>query len=263
MDQEPGGWRGIVFDGHLAATFLLHVPLPPLPQTPSPQALARAMRVFPLVGACIGGGGGLVYALAVTVGLTPLLAALLALAAISRLTGGLHEDGLADMADGFGATVPRPRKLEILRDSRIGTFGVLALVFGVTLRAAAVAAVGTKGVDAVVVALVVAESMGRAAMPLVMRFAPPARPDGLGAAVAAADQAKSIVATVIAVATALVLALVLLPPGPAGGAGLAMGIAVGWVTVSARRHIGGYTGDVLGAAGYAAASAVLISLARA
>ena len=260
LTGAPTGWRGLVFDLHLAATFLLHLPLPGLPQVP-PGALTRAMRVFPLVGAGVGAMGGLVYAGAVTINLTPLLAALLAMAIMTWLTGGLHEDGLADMADGFGVTGPRARKLAVMRDSCLGTFGVLALVFGIAIRAAAVAAVGADGVVAAATALVLAETMGRAAMPLAMRLAPPARSDGLGAALPAADDGDVFAAAVIAGAMAIVLALILRPPGPALGAALAMGGAVGVVMVSARRHIGGQTGDVLGAAGHIAGTAVLVSLA--
>ena len=83
---------------------------------------------FPVVGAGVGALGALVYWLADRLGLDPILSAILAVAATLLLTGCLHEDGLADTADGFGASVSRERKLDIMRDSEIGTYGASALI---------------------------------------------------------------------------------------------------------------------------------------
>jgi adenosylcobinamide-GDP ribazoletransferase len=91
------------------------------------------------VGALVGACGALAYWGAAAVGLPPFVAGVLAVAATLLVTGALHEDGLADTADGFGAGVTRERKLEIMRDSRIGTYGVAALVLSILLRAGAVA----------------------------------------------------------------------------------------------------------------------------
>ncbi|MEO5375545.1 MAG: adenosylcobinamide-GDP ribazoletransferase [Alphaproteobacteria bacterium] len=258
--SPPTGLRGWVFDLHFAIAFLTRLPLPPLPRM-ADGALARVMRLFPVAGAGIGLFGAAVYALALWARMTPWLAALLAVAAMVRATGGLHEDGLADTADGFGAGGTRARRMEIMRDSRIGTYGVLALIFSVTLRAGAIAAIAEP--HAVMLALVVTGALSRAAMPLAMRMMAPARNDGLGAAAARLDDEEAFAATVIAVASALVLTVVVFPPGPAVVSILAMLGATVAVSLSARAHIGGYTGDVLGAAGQAVEAAVLLALAAA
>ncbi|VBB68843.1 Cobalamin synthase [invertebrate metagenome] len=219
------------------------------------------MWIFPLVGMIVGAAGAAVYAMSVAVGLTPLLAAVLALAVMTRLTGGLHEDGLADMADGFGVTGSRLHKMTVMRDSHIGTFGVLTLGFAIAIRATAIAAVGATGVADVAVALILAEAMGRAAMPLAMRLAPPARLDGLGATAAAADDKEALVATIIAVALAGILALTLLQLWRAVWTIMTMLLIARVITACACQHIGGHTGDVLGATGHAVSTAVLVSLA--
>src|SRR5207244_6537261 len=96
------------------------------------------------------------------------------------LTGALHEDGLADTADGFFGGHDRAARLAIMRDSRQGTFGVLAVVLSVLLRAAALAEIGD--VIHVALALIAAHAASRGALPAVMWRLPPARADGLGAA---------------------------------------------------------------------------------
>lgn len=228
-----------------------------LPQVPD-GALTRAMRLFPLVGTLVGLAGGGVYAGAVWVGLPPMLAALLAVAAMVGLTGGLHEDGLADMTDGFGAPVGRDHKMAIMRDSRIGAFGVLALIFSVALRVGAMVALADP--LSVLPALMVAGGLSRAAMPLAMRLGEPARADGLGASASQADVGVARAATLIAVLFATLLALALVPPVAAAVCvALAFLVSV-LVTAIARAQIGGYTGDVLGATGQMVEIAVLLAL---
>ena len=90
------------------------------PQRSPEEALAASVPAFPLIGALIGALAALVFALASSLGLGPMLAAVLAVAAQALLTGGLHEDGLADMADGFGGGRTRADKLRIMRDPRLG-----------------------------------------------------------------------------------------------------------------------------------------------
>src|SRR5581483_1985388 len=120
------GWRD---DLVTASLFLTRLPLARLLRAPPPasaEALTHALRAFPLVGAAIGLIAALVYWVAALFGLAPLPGALLAVGATVLLTGGLHEDGLADCADGFGGGRDRDSKLAIMRDSRIGSYGVLA-----------------------------------------------------------------------------------------------------------------------------------------
>ena len=94
--------------------------LPLAPPGPAPSCLARALRFNALAGLLVGGLAGAIYALALTLGLPPLLAALFALAATLWFTGALHEDGLADFVDALGGSRKRARALEIMSDSRIG-----------------------------------------------------------------------------------------------------------------------------------------------
>ncbi|MEQ8966080.1 MAG: adenosylcobinamide-GDP ribazoletransferase, partial [Azospirillaceae bacterium] len=131
---EGAAWRR---DLALAASFLTRLPI--APAVPDAAEARRSFRAYPLVGAGIGLAAGAVLALALGVGLPPAAAAIVAVAVQIALTGGLHEDGLADLADGLGPA-DRARRLEVMRDSRIGTFGVLALILGVGARIAAVAA---------------------------------------------------------------------------------------------------------------------------
>ena len=100
----------------------------------------RALGWYPVIGALIGLCGALVYAAGTAAGLTSMLAALLTLGVQIALTGALHEDGLADVADGFGGGRDKMAKLAIMRDSRVGSYGVLALIFSVGLRWSALVA---------------------------------------------------------------------------------------------------------------------------
>lgn len=209
--------------------------------TAEPGAVAAAGWAFPLVGAGIGGVGALAYLFAIVLGLGAGPAALLAVLAGIALTGALHEDGLADTADGFGGGRTPDQKLAIMRDSRHGTFGILALVFSVGLRAAALAAL-TDPLHAGL-ALIAAHAASRGALPAAMRLLAPARPDGLGAAAGRPSLAVAVAAPV----TGAVLALAVLGPRPGVLALLLAGGAVALAAMLARRQIGGYTGDVLGA----------------
>ncbi len=215
----------------------------------------RIAWAFPLVGALLGGVGGLAYALAVALHLPPWVAAFWALAVEVGVSGGLHEDGLADSADALGAEATRQRRLDILRDSRIGAFGALALILALGLRATAIAAIGRAG--AVVVALVVAGAASRAAMIGVSFLLAPARRDGLGAGLGRLPPGASSVG----VALAAVLALALLGPGRALGVALAAALALLVVAGIASRRLGGYTGDIYGAVAALATCTVLSLLA--
>ncbi len=234
----------------LALSFLTRLPLGSR-EPPPPGKLARAMGTFPLVGVVIGGIGAALYAV-LHQGLPASAAALLAVAATILITGGLHEDGLADTADGFGGGADRGRKLAIMRDSRIGTFGVLAVVLSVGLRATAIAQIG----DSLTVAgaLVAAHALARAAIPVAMQALAPARADGLGAAAGQPSGVQAGVAVTIAV---IVAALVL--PVSAALAALA-GATIGFMAVVAlaEKQIGGHTGDVLGAVEQAAETLALL-----
>lgn len=232
--------KDIVDDLRMAAAFVTILPLGSS-KPAADGAIARATWALPVAGLLVGCVGALVYKVTSRFGLTPNLAALLALATTSLITGALHEDGLADTADGLGGGRTRERKLEIIRDSRIGTYGVCALILSFGLRWSALAAIANPW--AVALALCAAHAAARAGVPAFMSLVPPARPDGL-AARAGAPAGRS-VAIAFAIGTfALALAL-----GPAKAlVGLVLLSLAGLILARlAIRQIGGQTGDILGA----------------
>jgi adenosylcobinamide-GDP ribazoletransferase len=224
-------------DLRLAFAFLTRLPIR---GKIAARPLAAAVRCFPLVGMVVGGAGGLVYVIALKLGLPPLGAALIAIVATGVLTGALHEDGLADSADGLAGGQDRDRRLAIMSDSRIGSYGVLALIFSVMGRATLLAALPAAHAIA---ALVGAHALARAAMALVMTRATPAKSKGLGAA--AGKPVESDALTALAIAA--IVAWIALGP-VAAVISLVVAIAIAWAMARlGKRLIGGYTGDILGA----------------
>jgi len=227
----------------LGLVFLTRLPIPLRGALPD-DAVARSAWSFPVAGALVAlvGAGGAIAGDAI--GLPAVACALLALAATMAMTGALHEDGLADTADGLGGGRTRAQKLEIMKDSRIGSYGVLALIVGVGLRAAALTSALQDSRLHLLGALVAAHAGSRALLPLLMRALPSVRPGGLGASVGVPSSLSSITALVLGTAAVF------------WGLGDILGLigfvaaAVGMVAVGAlaRRQLGGYTGDVLGAA---------------
>ncbi len=239
-------------DFWLAFGFLTRLP-GPLARGSESGALGPALRLAPLVGLVVGVCGALVCWLALGgLGLPPWPAALLTVGATVWVTGALHEDGLADVADGFGGAFERGRKLAIMRDSRIGAYGVLALILSVGLRGAALAALA--GPEAAAAALIAAHSLSRGLLAPVMLVLAPARDEGLAAAAGRPGPADAL--------TALLLGLVVAALAVGGGLALMLGLAAlaaAAVTAAlAARQIGGYTGDVLGAVQQTSETAVLL-----
>jgi adenosylcobinamide-GDP ribazoletransferase len=233
------GRRGIFADFLLATAVLTRLPVGL--DVPAEGAVAASCWAFPLVGAGVGFIAAFVFFVVGAAGLGTLPAALLAVLAGAAATGALHEDGLADTADGLGGGTDPATKLAIMRDSRVGTFGVAALVFSIGLRVAALHAIGDP--IHVGLALLAAHAVSRGFLGLAMWRMRPAREDGLGAA--AGRPGKGV--ALVALAIGAVIGVCCL--GPVRGlVALALaGIAVAATAVLARRQIGGYTGDVLGA----------------
>lgn len=241
-------------DFFTALGFLTRLPLP-RGATLAAEDLRRAQRLFPLAGLVVGLIGALAFWLASALGLGPWPAGALAVAATALATGALHEDGLGDTADGFGGGDDAGRKLEIMRDSRLGSYGGLALILSVLLRVAALAALADP--DVAGAALVAAHVASRGALPAVMAAAPAARPDGLAASIGAARRPD------LWLALGLTALLVVLALGLRGGFFvLALVLLAGAAVVRlARRQIGGITGDVLGAIQQAAEATALLTVA--
>jgi adenosylcobinamide-GDP ribazoletransferase len=203
--------------------------------------IARASWAFPLVGAGIGALGALVYWLADGLDLDPILSGILAVAATVVITGALHEDGLADTADGFGASASRERKLDIMRDSEIGTYGASALILSFMLRTGAVVSLAEPGLAAL--ALIAAHAGARATLPVFMRRVPNARQDGLAANAGEPPQQSALVAVLLG----LLVLLLCLGLGATLVAALLLACAIGLMAWLCVTQIGGQTGDVLGA----------------
>ncbi|MBK1635600.1 adenosylcobinamide-GDP ribazoletransferase [Rhodovulum adriaticum] len=238
----------------LAVQFLTRLPLPFAPGY-TPERMGHAMRYFPLVGLAIGGGLAAVYALSALV-FPPVVAALLAVAAGVRLTGALHEDGLADMADGLGGGATRERALEIMRDSRIGSYGAVTLGLVLALKVAALAGLGAAAAGA----LVGAHGLSRLSTLALSAALPYARAEGkavfasvglgpMGWPIALAGGAAALLvlmatAGIVAAVTALIAAV----------------LVTLWLGRMMRRRLGGQTGDGLGAAQQLGETAILLEL---
>jgi adenosylcobinamide-GDP ribazoletransferase len=220
----------------------------------------QAARVFPVVGALVGLAGGVVLVIASALGLPAWVAAGLAVATTVIVTGGLHEDGLADTADSLGgATIEK--KLAIMDDSRVGTYGALALVFSVLLRVGALAAIVVAGPVRALFVLMAAEAVSRGAMVRLWHDLPAARTGGLSNDAGVPDQNAMLMAIALAAVIAVIFALPVVGLWPTILAGvLAIGGAYATIRVIART-LGGRTGDTLGACQQVAAAAFLIGAA--
>jgi adenosylcobinamide-GDP ribazoletransferase len=241
----------LLLDVAVAFALLTRLPQPSLPDAAFSNQ-ARAGWAFPLVGALVAvlaGGLGLG---ALTLGLPVAAAAGLVLATQIILTGAMHEDGLADTADGLWGGWTRERRLEIMKDSAIGTYGVLALTLSLGLRLAALSALLVSGIGPVIVAATVS----RALMPAVMTALPHARDRGLSHDVGSPGWPVSGIAALLGIALALSVcgAAALIPIG------LAI-VAVVAIAAIARAKIGGQTGDILGAGQQLAEIAILLGFA--
>jgi adenosylcobinamide-GDP ribazoletransferase len=254
--RDPSSHPWWIRDLILAAGFLTRVPMPSTDA--GDRLLMRTGWCFPLVGAAIGVFGGLLALSAYLIGVPVFASALVALAGTALLTGALHEDGLADLADGFGGGHDRDAKITIMRDSRIGSYGVLALILATGLKASAITTLLSDGdATSLIIAMAVAHGGARALIPPVTLWLSNASEAGLGKM---AGRPK--MSTVqISLAISAVSLLIMLPASTAVVAGVIGCAAAAGVAVLARHQIGGYTGDVLGAVEQAVEIAMLLALA--
>ncbi|MBZ0129475.1 MAG: adenosylcobinamide-GDP ribazoletransferase [Rhodobacteraceae bacterium] len=230
-----------LFQRHdIAAAFTLLTRLPvPADHEAAAQRSAHAVWAWPLVGAALGAMAALAASIMLALGTAPGIAAAIALASLALATGALHEDGLADCADGLAGGHDRDRRLAIMRDSRIGAFGAVALGLALLARWSGIETLASEG--HLFWPLVAIGAMSRLPMALALFTLPPARTDGLAAGVGLPPPQAIAAASAIALAFAL--------------------IAFGWGAIAlvfwclaatlplfltARRLIGGQTGDILG-----------------
>lgn len=219
-------------------------------------------RVFPVIGALVGLAGGAVLVVAMLLGAAAYVAAALAVATTAIITGGLHEDGLADTADSFGGQSTE-QKLAIMDDSRVGTFGALAIVLSVAIRVAALGALAATAPLMAALALIAGEAVSRAALVRLWHDLPAARPGGLANDTGTPDQSAMLLAIGIAAVIAIVFGLPTLGLWATLLAGF-LAAAGTWITVRITANaLGGRTGDTLGACQQIALAAFLVGASAA
>lgn len=255
---------GLLADLVACLRFYTCLPLAASAREADPHAMpdfSRAARLVPVAGALIGLLAALALALATNLGLAPLPAATIAIGFLVLITGAIHEDGLSDLCDGFGGGSTPERKLEIMRDSRLGTYGAAALVLSLLLRIGALAGLVAVDLRLAAAILVAAGAVSRVAGLLPLVVLPPARTLGAGFAARAPGAAALRIAAVVALICACLplLAGASLPRVMA--ACILAAVAAYGITALARRQIGGQTGDVAGAAQQAAEIAILLVFA--
>ena len=268
MDDLKPVWallRPWAVDTAQCLRFYTRLPVPALPGETDPHALpdfATVPRMVPVAGGIVGAIGGMVLLASTFAGLPPLVAAGLTVTALVVTTGAFHEDGLADTADGFGGGSTPERRLEIMTDSRIGTYGAAALGLALLLRVAAIEAIVDKsGVLAAAAALVAIAAGSRVVGLVPVWRLDNAKPDGKSAAVGrpldatmmtAAQVATGFCAVFVAPGFGVVATVIMML--------LAAATAEPLVRLS-RRLIGGQTGDVAGAGQQIAEITALLVLA--
>ncbi|ESX25790.1 cobalamin synthase [Mesorhizobium sp. LSJC264A00] len=252
--------RQALDDVALCLVFFTRLPLPVFDLRG--RSLADAIWAAPVAGLAVAVAGAVVYAAGVQLGLAPGPAAALALAATLLATGCLHEDGLSDVADGFGGGKTRDKKLEIMRDSRIGTYGAAALGLSMLIRWSALSQLATYGAAAlglsmlirwsalsqlanptsVLFALIAAHAASRGLLGAFMHLAPAARSDGLSAGAGTVSAQTAVLGAVLGAIPLLTLGL-----GGAFAALILLALVFSALRALCLNQIGGHTGDTIGA----------------
>ncbi len=228
----------VLSDIPAAFSLLTRIPVPVDHELAGKRA-AYATWAYPLVGAVLGLLAGLIGCLLYWFGAPSNIASLVALISLVMFSGGLHEDGLADCADGFGGSLDKERRLEIMKDSRIGAFGAIALILFLIGRAGTM---DTLVATSFIPALIAIGAASRLPMALAMYVMQNARGSGLASSVGKPPETSLIIAIVITLTVCFMMI---------GWSGI---FIFGWAMIAATimgliayRSIGGYTGDVLGA----------------
>ncbi len=259
-------WQRLRYEARLwltALEFLTRIPIPAATQF-DPAWMSRCVRYFPWVGVLIGACGALVW-WALQPALSPWLAAALAFTTTALITGAFHEDGLSDYVDGIGGGQSREQTLAIMKDSRVGSFGALALILVTVIKIAALASLPM--IDAILV-LIFAHATARASAVTVMASLPYSRDDAtskvrsVAMGVTWAEVSVSWLPTValIAFAAASAAACGLSNQAPIAllTATVSAGIITTLLALQMQRRLGGYTGDALGAVEQCAEAVILV-----
>ncbi|MFF4509607.1 adenosylcobinamide-GDP ribazoletransferase [Streptomyces mirabilis] len=228
------------------------------------EAARGGMLCAPVAGLVVGAGAALVGVTLLAMGAGPLLAAVATAAVPAALTRGLHLDGLADTADGLGSGKPAEDALRVMKQSDIGPFGVITLLFVLLAQVAALFQAYEASWARGVLAAVVSATAARLALTLAARTGvPPARPEGLGAAVAGTVPVRGALLVALAVTVAAAGAGALLGTYDLVRAPLAVLAACASAELLLRhctRRFGGITGDVFGGLAETAATTALVAL---
>lgn len=263
--QAPPSWPGWLIATATCIRFYSRLPVPALPGEsahglPDFRLVPRALPVAALA---IASPAALIALLAGLAGVNTVLAAALAVTALVLTTGALHEDGLADSADGLFGGQTRERRLEIMKDSRVGTFGVLALGLSLLLRVSALAAIlQGAGALAAAGAILAAAPWSRVEGLRILATVEPARRDGTALAVGRPE--RSILPLAYGLAAAFAMLPTLATALPLAGllVGLALSVAAAsWLARLATRLIGGQSGDIVGASQQLCEIAIYLGLA--
>ncbi len=245
VESESPAFRPLAELVH-ALKFLTRLPIP-FSKTIDPPPLSQTMRMFSVAGALIGVVIAVILMAGRLVHLPPLMTALFAIAVGFLMTGALHEDGCADTADGLGGGRTRERRLEIMRDSRIGSYGGLALLVTTGLRVVAYASLLTLPWLTLICVVAATQSFSRALVVDLLWATPPARSDGLSAY--AGQPPRAVAMFAICFGLALTLLAGYLTTYENAILALALGLAItAGIRLLAVRLIGGQTGDICGAA---------------
>jgi len=245
--------QGVLAEVRLAAGFLTIIPLLPR-RGATDDAVARSLGWFPLVGFMLG-AAICVEDIALGRIFGQVVKSVLVILSITAITGAVHLDGLADTADALGAGQDRGRALEILRDSRIGSFGTAAIFFALTLEILALATIaGTRRYQA----LYAAVGLARWAMVAVAAGLDYLRAEGAGSVLLGSDGSRNLaIASVVAAG-----AIAPIFSWRIAGAAIATIVIVAVMRWFYRRWLGGVTGDLVGACGQIVEVAVLIAMSR-
>lgn len=238
-------------DLQLALALLSRLPV----SVPDISRMGRAAWAYPLVGLLLSALAAFAGFIMLTLGVPASLAALVSLVVSILATGAMHEDGLADSADGLWGGWDRERRLEIMKDSRIGTYGVVALIISFAARWGAIGLLFSASTTSTILALITAGMLSRATMPLLMAALPHARQDGLSQSVGHVPTSSAALGVGIAISLSFILV---------GGAAFWVVVFAGIATLIigkiAKARIGGQTGDVLGASQQISEIIILFSL---
>ncbi len=236
MKEYKSSW---INDLLVALLFLTRIPLK-INMNFSMAAVGSSVRCFPLVGLVVGGISGGVFFTLNLLGLPVFVCATIAVGLQILITGALHEDAIGDVADGFGGGATKDKKLEIMRDSRVGTYAVVTLIIAITLK---ITAIGSMYPEVLALPVIISAAVAsRGMLAWGMYLMPSARKDGLGAS-AGKPQLISVVGALI---FTIIIPVALIGPFAASAALLGAFVSTGLMGWIAHRQIGGQTGDVLG-----------------